>query len=66
MPKQTRWQIKRVCEQALNDITRAQQNLVTLGAMFAEHHPDLYHELCVMVTKLDSVKPMVTEFKDKI
>ena len=66
MPKQTRWMIKRTCDQALNDVTRAQQNLVTLGAMFEEHHPELYVELCEMVAALEPVKGTITEFRDKI
>lgn len=66
MPKQTRWQIKRVCDQALNDLIRAQSNLVSLGVMFEPVHPDLYEELCVLVVKIESLKTPLIEFRDKI
>lgn len=41
MPKQIRWRMKRLADQAQNDLVRAQTNLAALAVIYADSHKDI-------------------------
>jgi len=66
MPKQTRWDIKRGMDQAINDLNRAQENLIFEGARFEDHKSDFYGKFKALVQAVEAIKKATIELKDSI
>jgi hypothetical protein len=59
MPKQTRWEMKRIAEQAINDLERAQGNLANLAVIYADAHPDIAEVWRCCFDALEPVKAVI-------
>jgi len=66
MAVNTRWAMKKVCDQAINDIERAQVNLANLICTYQEFHPDIATVFKLAFDCLEPIKPLIFQQREKI
>jgi len=66
MPKQKRWQLKRQLDQAVNDLERAQRNIIIVAYQFEGQHDDYYDALAKVVYSIDLTREVVDSIKEAI
>ena len=64
MPKQKRWELKRLVDHSVNDVDRAQGNLLTLKSTFEHVHPEIASTLEAIMVGLELTKDALLKFKD--
>lgn len=65
MPKQMRWKLKRLMDEASEDVERAQAHLVAVYVEFQPVHPELADDLAVMGRALGEVNTCIKRFRDE-
>lgn len=66
MPKQARYQIKQKLDTVISEITKAQDKLTEVGALFKEQHPDYYDGFCSLIATLDQLRIATEVMRDSI
>ena len=66
MPKQKRWEVKRECDRAAEDIIRAQTHVVRAFGQYEEPHPDIFRQAASVVQALETAKDLILMLRDRI
>ena len=66
MPKQRRWQIKRLCDHSINSLNKAQKFMVLAGHDYDDIHPDYYEAFSAVAQVIESVKSSIGKLRDMV
>jgi len=66
MPDSKRWHYKRVFDQAINDLERAQENMAQLALDYNEHHPEISIIVKQCFDATDLIKVPLVKLRNEI